>query len=136
MKEIVKKVSLMEPIDVETVRVKRYPLFKDAYVIDLPLTEEPNYIWRIFFEQEIKSSLHLWDRKIVIVGQILKLITTPTKIREKIEWLRKVIEKTNSRVDEYNRAQEEARKAEEALKKIDEEDLKRIRDEIRWVTRR
>jgi|Deesub1362A_J573_1020465.scaffolds.fasta_scaffold03274_2 hypothetical protein len=136
MKEVVKKVSLVEPIDVETIRVKRYPLFKDAYVIDLPLTEEPNYIWRIFFEQEVKSSLHLWERKIVIVGRTLKLITTPTRIREKIEWLKKVIEKTNSRIDEYNKALEEARKAEEAIKRVDEEAMKRIRDEIRWVTRR
>jgi len=131
MKEVVKKVSLVEPIDVETIRVKRYPLFKDAYVIDLPLTEEPNYIWRIFFEQEVKSSLHLWERKIVIVGRTLKLITTPTRIREKIEWLKKVIEKTNSRIDEYNKALEEARKAEEAIKRVDEEAMKRIRDEIR-----
>jgi hypothetical protein len=136
MKEVVKKVSLVEPIDVEAIRVKRYPLFKDAYVIDLPLTAEPNYIWRIFFEQEVKSSLHLWERKIVIVGRILKLITTPTRIREKIEWLKKVIEKTNSRIDEYNKALEEARKAEEAIKRVDEEAMKRIRDEIRWVTRR
>lgn len=136
MKEVVKKVSLVEPIDVETIRVKRYPLFRDAYVIDLPLTEEPNYIWQIFFEQEVKSSLHLWERKIVIVGRTLKLITTPTRIREKIGWLRKVIDKTNSRIDEYNKALEEARKAEEAIKRVDEEAMKRIRDEIRWVTRR
>ena len=134
MKETVKKVKLLEPIDVEAIPVKKYPLFKDAYVIDLPLDDEPHYIWRIFFEQEVKSSLDLWERKVVVVGRTLKLITTPRRIKEKIRWLKKVIEKTNSRVEEYNKVEEEVKKAEEATKKIDEETMKKIRNEIRWAT--
>jgi len=129
MRETVKEAHLVEPLDVDKLSVHRYPFFKDAYVIDLQLDVEPDYIWQIFFEQEMKIALHLWERKIVIVGRTLKLITTPTKIGEKIEWLRKVIEKTNQRVREYNAAREEIKEGE---KSIDEEALKTIKEELRW----
>lgn len=128
MKEVAKETHLVEPLDINKLSVHKYPFFKDAYVIDLQLDAEPDYIWQIFFEQEMKTALHLWERKVVIVGRTLKLITTPTKIGEKIGWLRKVIEKTNQRIREYNATQEDVKEGE---KSADEEALKAIKKELK-----
>lgn len=114
-----KKVNLMKSIDVEKVPIRRDLLIANAYVIELPLDSQPNYVWQTFFEQEWKSSLHLWERKVVIVGDRLLLITTPTEIEKKIDWLKKVIASTNRRVERFMQTQQIIEEAEkkEALRR-------------------
>ena len=119
MRRLSKQVNLKNSIDIEKIPIRRDPFLPNAYVIELPLDSQPDYVWQTFFEQEWKSSLHLWERKVVIVGDKLLLITTPTEIGEKIDWLKTMIESTNMRVERLNKTQqviEEARKA-EALRK-------------------
>jgi len=115
VRELGKKVNLMKSIEVDKIPVRRDIFFTGAYVIELPLDSHPDYVWQTLFEQEWKSSLHLWERKVVIVGDKLLLITTPTEIGEKIDWLRRVIESTNMRVEKFNQTKkiiEEAQTAE------------------------
>lgn len=134
MKRLGKKVNLKKSIDVDKIPIRRDSFLPHAYVIELPLDSQPDYVWQTLFEQEWKSSLHLWERKVVIVGDKLLLITTPTEIEEKIEWLKKIIESANIRVERFNQTQEimeEAWKA-EALKK--HENI--IRDTLRMTLAR
>ena len=129
MSELGKKVNLMKPIDVDKIPIRRDSFYTNAYIIELPLDSQPDYIWQAIFEQEWKSSLHLWERKVVVVGNKLLLISTPTEIGEKIEWLKRVIESTNMRVERFNKTQqviEEDEKREELRK---HENI--IRDELR-----
>ena len=101
MRRLGKKVNLMKSIDVDKIPIRRDILLPSAYVIELPLDSHPDYVWQTFFEQEWKSSLHLWERKVVVVGDKLLLITTPTEIGEKIDWLKKMIDLTNLRVEKF-----------------------------------
>jgi len=113
------KANLVGPIDVDKIPIRRDVFLKSAYVIELPLDSQPDYVWRTIFEQKWKSSLHLWERKVVVVGDKLLLITTPDKIGEKIDWLKKMIESTNMRVERLSQTQqimEEAQEAEELRK--------------------
>jgi len=129
MSELGKKVNLMKPIDVDKIPIRRDSFYTNAYIIELPLDSQPDYIWQAIFEQEWKLSLHLWERKVVVVGNKLLLISTPTEIGEKIEWLKRVIESTNMRVERFNKTQqviEEDEKREELRK---HENI--IRDELR-----
>ena len=114
-----KKVSLMESIEVDKIPIRKDSFSRNAYVIELPLDSQPDYVWQIIFEREWKISLDLWERKVVIVGDKLLLITTPTEIEEKIEWLRKVIKTTNMNVEKINQTQRVIKEAEktEALRK-------------------
>jgi len=114
-----KKVNLLKSIDVDRIPIRRDSFFTNAYVIELPLDSQPDYIWQTIFEQEWKSSLHLWERKVVIVGDKLLLITTPTEIEEKIDWLKRMMGSTNNRVEEFNQTQQIIEEAEavEALRK-------------------
>ena len=106
MVKLAKKVNLMKSIDVDKIPIERDSFIPNAYTIELPLDSQPDYVWRTLFEQEWKLSLHLWERKAVIIGNKLLLITNPNEMQEKIDWLRRVIESTNLRVERFNEARQ------------------------------
>jgi hypothetical protein len=135
LKEAAKKVDLKQHIDPDTVSVRRDHYFRNAYVIDLPLNSVPDHTWQDVLDREWKSSLHLWDRKLFVVGDHLRLITTIDDIGSKLEWVNQVIEKTNKGIDEYNKSSEaeEALTEEESRRKAGEEriNIGVIRDNLR-----
>lgn len=129
MRRLGKKVNLMKSVDVDKIPIRRDSFLPNAYVIELPLDSQPDYVWLTFFEQEWKSSLDLWERKVVIVGDKLLLITTPTEIGEKIDWLKRVVESTNMRVERFNQTQQVIEKAEKVKVLRKHENI--VRDALR-----
>lgn len=129
MSRLSKKVNLLKPIDVDKILIQKDVFLTNAYNIELPLDSHPDYVWQTFFEQEWKSSLHLWERKVVIVSDKLLLITTPTEIEEKIDWLKRMIESTNMRVERFNQTQQIIEEAKEAKALRKHENI--IRDALR-----
>jgi hypothetical protein len=105
MSRLGKKVNLVNSIEIEEIPIRRDSFLPNAYVIELPLDAQPDYVWQTLFDQEWRSSLHLWERKVVVVGNKVLLITTPEGVAEKIAWLRKIIEATNKRVEKFNQTQ-------------------------------
>jgi hypothetical protein len=103
MKEAAKKVKLVEPVDVDKILVSRDHYFSNAYIVDLPLESTPDHVWQDIFEGEWKSSRHLWDRKLFVVGDSLRLVTTASDFEDKIDWVKQVIAETNKAIDEYNK---------------------------------
>jgi hypothetical protein len=103
MKQIVKKVKLLTPFDVENITINRDRYFSNAYIIDLPLDSIPDHIWQDIFERTWKSSRHLWDRKLFVIGDRLRLVTTANEFGDKLDWIEEVINETNKNIDEYNR---------------------------------
>jgi hypothetical protein len=135
MKEAVKKVKLLKSAVVNEIRIERDHYFPNAYIIDLPLDLTPDHVWQDIFEREWRSSRQLWDRKLFLMGDKLRLITTSNDIEDKIDWVKQVIERTNENIDEYN---EEMRKQvtpmdeHVRMQMLDEEArLERIRDVLR-----
>lgn len=135
MKEFAKKVKLLEPVDVEKIAVTRDHYFPNALIIDFPLDATPDHVWQDIFEREWKSSRHLWDRKLYVVGDKLRLVTTINNFEEKVDWVKEVINRTNMGIDEYNKDMEaRASQIEEQVKKqiIDEEArIEKVKDIIR-----
>ena len=80
-----KKVNLIESVEVDKIPIRKDIFSRNAYVVELPLDSQPDYVWQVIFEREWKMSLDLWERKVVIVGTKLLLITTPNEIEEKID---------------------------------------------------
>jgi hypothetical protein len=109
MKEIAKKIKLLKPFDVDkiTIRIDRY--FPNAYIIDLPLDSMPDHVWQYIFEQKWKSSRHLWDRKLFVIGDKLRLVTTADEFGSKLDWIEQVIRETNKGIDEHNLAVEKGK---------------------------
>jgi len=98
-----KKVKLLEPVDANKINITRDHYFSNAYIIDLPLDSVPDHAWQDIFDREWKMSRRLWDRKLFIIGDKLRLITTPNEMEEKLGWIKELIELTNKGIDEYNR---------------------------------
>ena len=119
MKEIAKKAKLLKPFDVDkiTIRIDRY--FPNAYIVDLPLDSMPDHVWQYIFEQNWKSSRHLWDRKLFVIGDKLRLVTTVDEFADKLNWIEQVINETNKGIDEHNLAvqKEKELRIEEELEK-------------------
>lgn len=133
MSEMSKKVKIKHPLDPNSVSVQKDPFYPSAYIIALPLDSEPSYVWQRLLEQELWSSLDFWDRKVVIVGRELKLVTTRDKVGEKLGWLEELVTHTNNRVEEYNRKVRAERETKETAAHIGDEDD--IRTELaRWLT--
>lgn len=103
MGKAVGKVNLLEPFDIDRIMIERDYYFPSAYSIDLALDTVPEHIWLEMFEKEWKLSRRLWDRKLYIMGDILRLVTPPTDVTEKIQWIQHIIKQTNRKVEEYNR---------------------------------
>jgi len=132
MKEIVKKVTLLKPFDVDKIAIDRDHYFPSAYVVDLPLNFTPDHVWQDIFEQKWRSSRHLWDRKLFVIGDKLRLVTTEDEFGEKLDWIERVISETNKAIDEYNRA---AQVAEETPKQQLWEERARV-ERLRETLRR
>lgn len=133
MAELGEKVNIKHPIDPQNVTIYKDPFYPDAYIIGLPLDSDPSYVWQRLFEQELWSSLDFWDRKVVIVGRELKLVTTRERVGEKLGWLEELVTATNRRVEEYNKKAKAAQEVTDQ-KLVDEED---IRKELSgWLLRR
>jgi len=135
MKEIVKKVKLLQPVNVESIHIRKDHYFPNAYIIDLPLDSVPDHVWQDIFEREWKSSRHLWDRKLFVVSDKLRLVTTADEIEEKLDWVKQVINLTNEGIDEYNR-EAEARgvQVDERMERTmegDKAEVQMIRDIVR-----
>lgn len=112
MGEKANKVNLLKPFDANKISIEKDRYFHDAYIVDLPLEDIPDHVWQDIFEREWKSSRHLWDRKLFIIGNKIRLITTEDDFKEKLDWVEHVINQTNKAVDEYNRSIEVAKELE------------------------
>ncbi len=119
MKEITKKVKLLKPFDADKISIKGDRYFLNAYTVDLPLNSMPDHVWQSIFERIWKSSRHLWDRKLFVMGDKLRLVTTPDDFGEKLDWIEQVIQETNKGVERHILAVEMEKdvKIEQELKK-------------------
>jgi len=136
VKEVARKVRLLASPNVDSISISRDRYFHNAYTIDLPLDSMPDHIWQDIFEKEWKSSRHLWDRKLFIVGDKLRLATTVDDLEDKLDWISQIIERTNKDVEEYNQETEarETQVKDDARRRTAEGDrvsVDTIRDTIR-----
>jgi len=135
--EYARRVRLVKPIDVEKITITKDTYFANAYIIDLPLDAVPDHVWQDIFEREWRASRHLWDRKLFVLGDRLRLVAPMDGLEEKLNWVKQVIERTNTLVDEYDReaqahlSQMEEQKDKEVLE--DKARIEMIRSMLRKV---
>jgi len=106
---LVKSINFLKPFDVNKIVINQHPHFSDVYVVELPLDSTPDEDWKDTFEQKWKSSKDLWDRKIYLVDDKIRLLSTVDYFDEKLDWMQKMIDDTNKSIEEYNRVVEKER---------------------------
>lgn len=135
MREKAKKVGLKRDIDAATVPVRRDDYFPNAYIIDLQLDSMPDHAWQDILDREWKSSLRVWDRKLFVIGDKLRLVTTIDDMKTKLDWVKQMVEETNRGIDVYNEEikAREAQMKEETSRHADDEriSIATIRDNLR-----
>jgi hypothetical protein len=89
---------------VNKIIISQHPRFSDVYVVELPLDSAPDENWKDTFEQKWKSSRDLWDRKIYLVDDKIRLLSTVDYFDEKLDWTQKMIDDTNKSIEECNLA--------------------------------
>lgn len=104
MEETGAKVKLLKPFDVDLINIRKDRYFTNAYLIDLPLDSIPGHAWQDIFERTWKSSRHLWDRKLFVLGEKLRLVTSTDEFESKLDWVEQIIKETNKGIEEYNLA--------------------------------
>ena len=122
--EVVEKVNIKHPVDPTHIDIQKDPFHPTAYIITLPLDSDPSYVWQTLFEQELWSSLDFWDRKVLVVGRAIKLVTARDRVEEKLRWLQGVVIATNKRVEEYCK-KARAEKDASRLKSLEEEQIRK-----------
>ena len=95
-----KSVRMVTPFDTSKICVSQNPTFPDAYMVDLPLDSVPDQEWRDAFDLKWKSSRDLWDRKLWLIDDKVRLVTTADGFVEKLEWVEKTIDGTNNAIKE------------------------------------
>jgi hypothetical protein len=103
---LVKTIKFLKPFDANKIVINQHPHFSDVYLVELPLDSTPEDDWKDTFEQKWKSSRDLWDRKLYLVDDKIRLLSTVDYFDEKLDWMQKMIEDTNRSVEEYNKAVE------------------------------
>jgi len=99
----VKSVQIVTPFDTSRISVSQNPRFPGSYIIDLPLDSVPDEEWRNAFDSKWKSSRDLWDRKLLLVQDKVRLVTTADEFVEKLDWVEKTIRETNISIEEQYR---------------------------------
>jgi hypothetical protein len=98
-----KTVQMVTPFDPASISVSQNPIFPDAYMVDLPLNSVPDDKWRETFEMKWKLSKDLWDRKLYLLQNKVRLFTTAEGFVEKLEWLERTIKETNEAIKAEHR---------------------------------
>jgi hypothetical protein len=98
-----KNVRIMTPFDTSRISVSQNPKFPNAYIVDLPLDSVPDQKWRDAFELKWKSSRDLWDRKLLLINDKVRLVSTADEFVEKLDWVEKTIDETNDAIKEQIR---------------------------------
>jgi hypothetical protein len=98
-----KSVRIMTPFDMRKICVSQNPTFPDAYIVDLPLDSVPDQEWRDAFDLKWKSSRDLWDRKLSLIDDKVRLVSTSDEFVEKLEWVEKTVNETNNAIKDQCR---------------------------------
>jgi len=134
MTEKAQKVKLLKPFDADKISVEKDRYFSDAFRIDLPLETQPDHIWLDIFEHEWRSSRHLWDRKLFVIGDKVRLLTTDQDFKEKLEWIDRIVDQTNKYVEDFNRSVNMAKQQQKDKTTWEERArIQRIRETLRTI---
>jgi hypothetical protein len=100
---MIETIKFLKPFDVSKININEHPNFSGVYIVELPLDSIPDENWREAFEQKWRSSRDLWDRKICLIDNKVRLLSTADNYQEKLDWIERLVDDTNKMVKKYDR---------------------------------
>jgi hypothetical protein len=125
------KVNL-KPVDPDKLKIEKSALLSGAYVFDLELDSAPDHNWILAFEAERQASRYMRARTpVAVVGNKLEVMTLPDEIKDKVEWIKGLVDSTNKSIEKYNEQIKQRREAEQEKRLKEQETIKRMREALK-----
>jgi hypothetical protein len=125
------KVNL-KPIDPDKLKIEKSPLLPGAYVFDLELDSTPDHHWILAFEAERQASRYMHARTpVAVVGNKLEVATLPDEIKDKVEWIKGLVDSANKSIENYNEQIKQRHEAERQKQLKEQETIKRMREALK-----
>jgi len=126
-----RKVNL-KPVDPDKLKIEKSPLLAGVYIFDLELDSTPDHHWILAFEAERQASRYMSaGTPVAVVGNKLEVATLPDKIKDKVEWIKGLVDSTNKRIEKYNEQSKQRHEAEQHTHLKQQETIKRMREALK-----
>jgi wobble nucleotide-excising tRNase len=126
--EFSKKVNL-RPIDPERIKIEIVPGSKDQYNVWFELDSIPDQIWTGIFYTEIDRQKQMGAA--MISEACITVLASADDFKNKIDWIKKLVDFTNQQVEQHNKRAEEEREEQRKTKEKGEADIKKMREQLR-----
>lgn len=125
------KVNL-KPIDPDNLKIEKSALLAGAYVFDLELDSTPDHLWILAFEAERQASRYMRARTpVAVVGNKLEVMTLPDEIKDKVEWIKGLVDSTNKSIKKYNEQIKQRHEAEQDKQLREQATIKRMKEALK-----
>jgi hypothetical protein len=125
------KVNL-KPVDPDKLKIEKSALLVGAYVFALELDSTPDHHWVLAFEAEVQAGRYMHARTpVAVVGNKLEVLTLPDEIKDKVKWIKGLVDSTNKSIEKYNEQVKQRREAEQQKQLNEQETIKRMREALK-----
>jgi len=126
--DAVKKVNIVE-LDRDT--VEKDSSFPEALAFYIRLSDVPGSVWTEIFVSEYEQAWFNLEREVSVRGDRIRVVTAPGEEQAHINFIKQLVEQTNTKVEEYNKEIEReahmARREQSAQAEMVEQAKERLR---------
>ncbi len=121
----------LRPIDPDKLEIIKVSGTKETFRFNLLLDAVPDSVWKDFFYDELRKKPIPLDCEIDFEGLSIYVISTPSKINDIIELLKKLVNSTNEHVQQHNKRIGEENEIDRKMNAEDEEKIKWMREALK-----
>ena len=121
----------LRPIDPDKLEIIKVPGTKETFKFNLLLEAVPDSVWKDFFNDELRKNPIPLDSEVDFEGMSIYVLSTPDKINDIIELVKKLVNSTNEQVQQHNKSIGEGNEIEREMNAEDEEKIKRMREALK-----
>lgn len=121
----------LRPIDPDKLEIVKVSGTKETFKFNLLLEQVPDSVWKDFFYDELRKNPIPLHSQVDFAGTSIYVLSTPNKINDTIELIKKLVNSTNEYVQQHNKRIGEANEIERKMNAEDEEKIKRMREALK-----
>ena len=121
----------LRPVDPDKLEIMKVSGTKETFKFNLLLEAVPDSIWKDFFYDELRKKPIPLDSQVDFEGMSIYVTSTPNKINDIIELVKKLVISTNEHVQQHNKRIGEGNEVERKMNAEDKEKIKRMREALK-----
>lgn len=121
----------LRPIDPDKLEIMKVSGTKETFKFKLLLETVPDSVWKEFFYDELRKNPIPLDSQVDFVGMSIYVLSTPNKINDTIELVKKLVNSTNEHVQQHNKRIGARNEIERKMNVQDKEKITRMREALK-----